>query len=167
MSASAKPPRRRGTSPPTTEQVAHALLDAEVFGDREAARRAHVHYNTISNWRRDWGSSKLVVAEMKRLRKPLSKGWIDEARNARRMLVARTVALAAKSKNLTAVTNATRRLNEIVLAHEIVHEDPGAAADALDAEHHDADQREAAGEAQGPGGADGDEGSGDLGGGEG
>lgn len=48
MSASSKPPRGHNAKPPTTERVARALLDAQVFGDKAAARKHGVHANTIA-----------------------------------------------------------------------------------------------------------------------
>lgn len=167
MSASSKPPRRTwNAKAPTTEQVARALLDAQVFGDKAAACRHNVHANTIKNWRRDWGTSATVIAEMDRLRVSVRQGWIDEARDARRMLVARTVQLAMRSKSLRAVTEASRRMHEIVMSHEIVNDDPSTAADAL-AERHEPDQSAHPGEAEGSIGSEGDDGPDDLGGGEG
>ncbi len=169
MSASSKPPRRTwNAKAPTTEQVARALLDAQVLGDKSAARKHGVHANTIKNWRREWGGSKAVVAEMDRLRSEVRQAWIDEARDARRMLVDRIVALASRSKSLRAVTEAGRRVHEIVMSHEVVNEDPSSATDAIgDAERHESDQPAHPGEAQGPLGAGDDDGQGDLEGGEG
>lgn len=167
MSASSKPPRRRpehSKKQLTPERVARVLLDAEVFGDKAAARKHGVHANSVKNWRRDRLDEPAVAVELNRLRALVSAQWIDEARNARRAIISRMVELAARSKNLRSVTEAGRRINEMVMAHEVLTDDPGAAADAL---ADDVDQRAPAGPAQGEGGAPGDDGEGDLGGGEG
>lgn len=167
MSASAKPPRRRpehSKKPPTPDRVARGLLDAEVFGDRAAASKHGVHPNTIKLWRRDRSGDPAVAAELRRLRAAVSDTWIDEARAARRAIIARMVELAETNKNLRAVTEAGRRINEMVMAHEVLHEDPGAAADAL---ADDAHQREDSGAAEGSRGVEGDDGPDDFGGGEG
>lgn len=152
MSASSKPPRRFTNASPTPERVARALLDAEVFGDKRAAVRAGVHHRTIENWRKDWGESDSVRAAKDRLRSQLAAGWIDEARAARRALVDRVVQLAVDSEDLTAVTNAMRRVNEVVMAHEIIEGDETPPDDETgldDAERDDADQPAPPGEAEG------------------
>lgn len=146
MSASSKPPRHHSAKEPTTERVARALLDAEVFGDVVAGRKHGVHRNTILNWRRQWGETGAVIAEMNRLRAAVRDGWINEARDARRALIDRVTQLAAKSTNLSHVTNALRRVNEIVVADDILRDD---------AESDGADQPEAAGAREGSRGAEG------------
>lgn len=124
MSASSKPPRAtHNAKPPTVDRVARVLLDAEFHGDREAARRHGVHYNTVKNWRVEWGDAPGVVAEMKALRAELRAGWLTRAKDVRLKLLDRIEELAATSKNLTAVTNALRRTHEVVLSDEIVHDD--------------------------------------------
>lgn len=129
------------------EQIARALLDAQLFGDKRAAELHGVHFNTIVNWRGD-GPSDAVRAAMDRLRAELRAGWIDEARDARRALVQLTLARARTSKNLRSTTEALRRVNEVVMAHEILSE-PG-----TDAEPHLPDQPADPGEAQGEGGSE-------------
>lgn len=148
MSASSKPPRgTHNAKPPTVDRVARVLLDAEALGDKAAARRHGVHFKTVSNWRRDWGDAPSVVAEMGRLRAEVRAGWIDEARDARRRLIDRVTELAAKSKSLRAVTDALRRTNEMVMAHEIVHDG--------DDQPHGPDQPARARPPEGEGGAEG------------
>ena len=53
----------------------------------------------------------------------LDDGWVAEGRTARRRLLDRVMELAEKNPNLTAVTNALRRVHEVVLSHEIVTDD--------------------------------------------
>lgn len=167
MSASSKPPRQRvdhSKKQLTPERVARVLLDAEVFGDKAAARKHGVHANSVKNWRRDRLDEPAVAVELNRLRAAVSDDWIDEARDLRRNLIRRIYELAATNPSLRAVTEALRRTNEMVMAHEVLTDDPGSAADAL---ADDADQRTPAGEAEGPRGEAGDDGEGNLGGGEG
>lgn len=133
MSASSKPPRSFSTKPPSPEHVARVLLDAQTFGDKAAAERHGVHYKTVSNWRLRYLGDPEVERETKRLREEISKRWIEEARDARRVVIARTVYLAKRSKRLDRVTNALRRIHEVVLSHEILN-DPD------DDQHHGADQ---------------------------
>lgn len=158
MSASFKPPRpkrpqpTRTRAPPTPDRVARALCDAEVFGDKRAAAKAGIHHRTIEEWRKRYVDDAAVLAAKDRVRAELAAGWIDEARSARRSLIDRVVVLASTSKKLGEVTNALRRVNEVVMAHEIIEggdvEPPEPEPD--DAERDDADQpappREAEGE---------------------
>lgn len=139
----------------TPEQIARALLDAQLFGDRRAGEMHGVHYKTLVNWRGgDDGPSDAVRAEMDRLRVEVRRGWIDEARDVRRAIVQRVLVLARTSKNLRATTDALRRLNEVVVAHEILNEPAGADADA---QPDDPDQPADPGAVEGPGGAPGAE----------
>jgi transposase len=152
VSASSKPPRGFSTKPPTPEQVARVLLDAQTFGDKKAAKRHGIHYKTVSNWRARYFGDTEVEQATRKLREEISKGWIEEARDLRRLLIARTREVALKSNDLDALTNTLRRTHEVVMSHEIVNEpDP-------DAEHHGADQPEDQGEAEGSDGAEGEEG---------
>lgn len=129
--------------PQDVDRIARALLDAQLFGDKRAAELHGVHFKTIVNWRGDEGPSEEVRAAMDVLRTAARAGWIDEARDARRVLVQLTLDRARKSKNLRSTTEALRRVNEVVMAHEILSE-PGA-----DAEPHLPDQPADPGEAQG------------------
>jgi transposase len=135
VSASSKPPRSFSTKPPTPEQVARVLLDAQTFGDKAAAKRHGIHYKTVSNWRARYFGDPEVEQATRKLRAEITKGWIDEARDTRRFLVHRTKELAGKSKRLDRVTNALRRIHEVVLSHEILN-DP----DDADDQHHGPDQ---------------------------
>lgn len=165
MSASSKPPRgTHNAKPPTTERVARALLDAEVFGDKSAARRHGVHANTIKNWRRDFSRSAEVTAEVKRLRAAVSADWIERARDLRAKLIDRIGTLAETNPSMRATTEALRRVHEVIVSHEILADDPEAAADVLSEQP---DRDEAPGEAEGARGDGGDEEPPDLGGGEG
>lgn len=167
MSASSKPPRQRvdhSKKAPSADRVARALVDADLFGDKAAARAHKVHPNTIKNWRRDFARSADVAAEVKRLRTAASADWIEKARDLRSKLIDRIGELAGTNPSIRATTEALRRVHEVIISHEILADDPGSAADAL---ADDADQRTPAGEAEGPRGEAGDDGEGDLGGGEG
>jgi len=145
--------------------IARALLDAEHLGDKVTAQRYGVHHQTIVNWRRAMRPD--VVVEMQRLRAEVRSGWIEEAKAVRRKAIARIGELLNDARNLTSTVNAARRVHEIILSDEILREDPGAAVDALDDQPHEPDQSAHPGEAQGSLGGEGDEGPGDLGGGEG
>ncbi|MDO9020553.1 MAG: hypothetical protein Q7V43_26755 [Myxococcales bacterium] len=121
------------------------MLDAELFGDVRAGEMHGCHRKTIANWRGgDEGPSPAVRAEMDRLRAELRKGWLAEAHDVRRALLQRALVLSRTSKNLRAVTECLRRVNEVVVADEILS-DP-------DAERHLADQQGAAGAPEGEGG---------------
>ena len=128
---------------PHVDRIARALLDAEFLGDKRAAQKHGIHPNTIKNWR---GEEPMPATReaMERLREEVSRGWIDEGRALRRQLIDRIAVLASASDNLPAVTDALRRVHEVVLSHEIVT-DP-------DAEPADPDQPEDQGEAEGEGG---------------
>jgi len=137
MSASAKPPRKGGPEPASVEQVAQVLCDAEVFGDAYAARRHKLHANTVRNWKRTRSAEPAIVEAVARLKARINEGWIETARAARLRLIERQLELAEKpDARLAAVTNALRRTNEVVMAHEVLS-DP-------DAESHSADQSEGA-----------------------
>lgn len=164
MSASSKPPRGHNAKPPTTERVARALVDADLLGDRAAARAHGVHPNTIKNWRRDFARSADVAAEVKRLREAASADWIEKARSLRSKLIDRIGVLADTNPSIRATTEALRRVHEVIVSHEILDEDPGTAADALADEP---DRNEAEGAVEGSRGVEGDDGPDDFGGGEG
>jgi hypothetical protein len=150
MSASAKPPRKGGPEPASVDQVARVLCDAEIFGDAYAARRHKLHPNTVRNWKRARSGERPVVEEVARLKLRINEGWIETARAARLRLIERQLELAEKADaKLAAVTNALRRTNEVVLAHEVLNDGTD------DAERHGADQPEDPGEDQGPDGAEG------------
>lgn len=151
--------------PASPERVARALIDAESLGDKRAGIKHGVHAKTIYNWRVQ--ADDAVRAEMARLRKEIRDGWIEEARDVRRKALARVGELLGDARNLTSAVNALRRVHEVILSDEILNDDPGAAADALDDQRPDPDRAEASGEAQGSRGGEGEDGPGDLGGGEG
>lgn len=159
-------PRFSTNHPP--ELIARALLDADQFGDKVAAERYGVHRNTIANWRLAAPAAPLVSSEMERLREEVRAGWIDRAKEVRLKAIERVGELLGEARNLTSAVNAARRIHEIILSDEILNEDPGAAADALDDDQpHEPDRAEAQGQAQGAIGSGGDDGQGDLEGGEG
>lgn len=157
--------RRFTNRPAPPERIARALIDAESLGDKRAGIKHGVHAKTIYNWRVK--TDDAVRAEMARLRAATRDGWIDEAKAVRRKALERIGELLNDARNLTSAVNAARRVHEIILSDEILREDPGAAVDALDDQPHEPDQSAHPGEAQGALGGEGDEGPGDLGGGEG
>jgi hypothetical protein len=132
---------------PHVDRIARALLDAEVFGDKRAAEKHGVHYNTIKNWRGDEPTPAIREA-MERLRAEVASGWIDEGRLLRRKLIDRIASVAADTEDLDALINALRRTHEVVMSHEIVH-DPDAQPDL-------AHQLPDPGEAEGEGGEEGE-----------
>lgn len=93
---------------PHVDRIARALLDAEVFGDKRAAEKHGVHYNTIKNWRGDEPTPAIREA-MERLRAEVASGWIDEGRLLRRKLIDRIASVAADTEDLDALINALRR----------------------------------------------------------
>ena len=103
--------------------MARALIDADMLGDTGAARKHGVHFNTIANWRKRWGSTPAVRRVMNTLRERASRGWIEQGRDARLQLVAKVAEIAGRArsvKDLKAVTDALRRIHEVVLSHEIL-----------------------------------------------
>lgn len=123
-------------------------MDAELLGNAYAARHAKVHLNTIKNWRNQWTTNPEVARRVVELKRQINEGWIETARAARLRLIERQIELAEKpDARLAAVTNAFRRTNEAILAHEVLSEP--------DAEPPGADQPEDPGEDQGPDGAEG------------
>jgi hypothetical protein len=114
---------KRGPQTPRPEAVARVIVDAETFGDAEAAQRAHISASSVRAWRKTYGRDDAVVKLCAQLRQQLAADWMPEAKKLRLKLINRLGILASRGKDMREITEALRRVGDLILTNEVVHDD--------------------------------------------
>lgn len=109
-------------SRPDTERIARALVDYKNLGLKYASTKHKVPSRTLRMWRALYGELPEVEARCAELQTRINEEFLGTAKAARHRLVEIVMEHAEKKDAPFAdVVTALRRVNEVVMAHEVLN----------------------------------------------